>query len=153
VAGLDGVVDRDGDDRARSLRGERGGAAVGETDPFGVSGRDMQRTVEVLLPPRRVTQDRVRRERAPFPGREQERPVRIVPRRCLAGQLGQLGQELGDLDVDQTVGGLDALPRRLPRVVSEHDPRRALDDRVEQPVTGIGARAEAGPGDAFGVDL
>ena len=55
--------------------------------------------------------------------------------------------------MDEAVVGLDALPRRLPGVVGEHDTRRAVDDRVEQPVAGIGARAEPGAVDAVGVDL
>ena len=119
--------------------------------PVGVGRRDAQGAVGVLLPPRRVAQDRVRGERAPLTSGQEQRPVGVVTGRSLVAQLGELVEKLGDVEVDEPVVGLDPRPRRLPGVVGEHDTGRAVDDRVEQPVAGVGARAESGAFDAVGV--
>ena len=101
--------------------------------------------VGVALAPRRVAQDRVRRERAALPGRQQERPLRVVARRDLVGHRRQLAEQLGDREVDEAVGRRDPPPRLVPVVVGEHDARRAGEDGVEQPVAGVRPVAEAGP--------
>ena len=62
----------------------------------------------------------------------------VVARWSLVAQLGELVEEFGDLEMDEAVVGLDARPCRLPGVVGEHDPGGAVDDRVEEPVAGVG---------------
>ena len=95
-------------------------------------------------------QDGVGGERSPLPGGEQERPVRVV-----AGgiaEIRQLGQQVGDRDVDHPVGGRDAPPGRVELVVGEHDARRAVHDGVEQAVPGVGTASEARPLDPVRIE-
>src|SRR5207247_9817509 len=106
-------------------------------------------TAGVLLAPGRVAQDRVGGERAPLAGGEEQRPVRVVTGRCRVAKLDELVEELGDVEVDEAVVGLDARPRRFPGVVGERDTGRTVGERGEQTAARIRHGTETGTFDAF----
>src|SRR5262249_23835704 len=138
------AIHLDGDDDAGPLGGETGVAAVGEAEPRGVAGRDAEGSVGVGLPPPGIAHDGVRGERAPLACGQEERPIRIVARRSLAAEAGQLLEQLGDVEVNAPVWCLDAAPRLVVLVVGEHDARRAAQDRVEEVLARLETLAEPG---------
>jgi len=54
------LIDRDGDDRARPLRGQARLPAIDEANSHRVARRDAQRDIGVDLAPRGIADDRVR---------------------------------------------------------------------------------------------
>ena len=93
------------------LHAERGGVLLAEA----------QGAVGVALPPRRVADDRVRRERATLAGRQHERPFLVDGRRRPIGQPLDLAEQFGNVELDLPVA--DPAPGFVVGVVGRHDAR------------------------------